>query len=70
MCICARILTGAECVVARLCLPVAAGANSTSFRRWGVVAETDPRDVSFATRGRARRPRGPQAPVSIRTRWT
>lgn len=68
--ICARILTGAECVVARLCLPVAAGAPATSFWRWGVVAETDPRDVSLATRGRARRPRGPKAPVPIRTRWT
>lgn len=50
---CDGILTGTECVVARSCLPGAAGATFAPLRRRGVVAETDASDVAVAACGRA-----------------
>lgn len=67
MCVCARKLTGAECIVARLCLHGAALAPSAPLLWWRVVAETNPRDVAFSTCGCTRRPRRPKAPVPIST---
>lgn len=67
---CASILTGAECIVARSCLPVAVCARSAPLRGWGVVAETNPCDVAFTTCGCTRRPRRPKAPVPISTYYT
>lgn len=66
----ARVLTGAECIVARPCLPVTACAPAASLLWWGVVAETNPRDVAFATCGCTCRPRRPKAPVPISTYYT
>lgn len=63
-------LTRAECVVARSGLQGGAAAASATFSRRRVVAETDASDVAFTTGGRAGRPRRPEAPAPVGSRWT
>lgn len=61
------ILTGAERIVASLCLPGAARAPSAPLLWWRVVAETNACDVACSTCGCTRRPGRPKAPVPIST---
>lgn len=64
---CAHVLTGTECIVARVCFPGAARAPSAPFLWWRIVAQTDTCDVTVSTCGCTRRPRRPKAPVPIST---